>query len=57
MGTGKSDHVRWKSKITPEKAKEMLKKEGMDISLKQAKNILDLLSILAILEVNEYLKK
>lgn len=56
MDTGIADSGL-RSKITPEKAKEILKKGGMEVSLKQAKNILDLLSILAKLEVKEYLKK
>ena len=44
-------------RMKPEKAVEMLKKKGMDVTVEQAKNILDLLYILAKLEVEQYLKR
>ncbi|WP_170227797.1 hypothetical protein [Mucilaginibacter frigoritolerans] len=46
-----------KSKITPEKAVEILKSGGMIVTIEEAKNILYLLTILAKLEVKLYLKK
>jgi hypothetical protein len=45
------------ARITPEKLMEMLKKKGVKISIDQAKEILDLLYILAILEVEQVLKR
>lgn len=43
--------------MTPEKLMEMLKKKGVKMSINQAKEILDLLYILAILEVEQVLKR
>ncbi len=44
-------------KITPEKAVEMLKKGGFDVTLEQAKLILEFLYKLADISVAQYLKK
>jgi hypothetical protein len=44
-------------RITPEKLMEMLKKKGVKMSINQAKEILDLLYILAILEVEQVLRR
>jgi len=44
-------------RITPEKLMEMLKKKDVKMSINQAKEILDLLYILAILEVEQVLKR
>ena len=44
-------------KITPEKAAEILKKGGMDVTLEQAKLILQFLYKLADISVAQYLKK
>jgi hypothetical protein len=46
-----------KDEITPEKALEILKKNGMHVTIEEAKNILELLTVLAKLEVKYYLKK
>jgi hypothetical protein len=46
-----------KKNITPERAVEILRKSGMIVSIKEAKEILDLLTILAKLEVQKHLKK
>jgi len=43
--------------MTPEKLMEMLKKQGVKMSINQAKEILDLLYILAILEVEQVLRR
>ena len=43
--------------MTPEKLMETLKKKGVKMSINQAKEILDLLYILAILEVEQVLKR
>lgn len=48
---------RVKGKITPEKALEMLKKEGLDITLEQAGTILEFLRKLANIAVSKYLRK
>lgn len=45
------------ARITPEKLMEMLKKKGVKMSINQAKEILDLLYVLAILEVEQVLKR
>jgi hypothetical protein len=44
-------------RIKPEKAVEILKQKGFNVTIDQAKNILDLLYILAKLEVEQYLKR
>jgi len=44
-------------KITPERVVEMLKKAGKIVTVEQAKKVLELLTILAKLEVKQYLKK
>jgi len=44
-------------KITPEKAAEILKKGGMDVTLEQAKLILEFLYKLADISVAQYLEK
>ena len=44
-------------RMTPEKLMEMLKKKGVKMSINQAKEVLDLLYILAILEVEQVLKR
>jgi hypothetical protein len=45
-----------KKKISPEKAVTMLRKKGLYVTPSEAKNILELLYILAKLEVDQYLK-
>ncbi len=44
-------------KITPEKAAEILRKGGMDITLEQAKLMLEFLYKLADITVAQYLEK
>lgn len=44
------------SKITPEKAQKMLKEEGMDVTLDEAKEILHFLRKLANIAVLKYLE-
>jgi hypothetical protein len=44
-------------KITPEKAQKMLKEEGMDVTLEEAKEILYFLRKLANIAVLKYLEK
>lgn len=44
-------------RIPPEKLIEMVKKKGVELSVSQAKEVLDLLYILAILEVEQMLKR
>ncbi|WP_199748372.1 hypothetical protein [Pedobacter sp. KBW01] len=44
-------------RIPPEKLIEMLKKNGVKLSVNQAKEVLDLLYILAILEIEQVLKE
>ena len=46
-----------KRTITPEEAVEILRKSGLEVSIQDAKNILELLYILAKLEVDHYLKR
>lgn len=46
-----------KRKITPEKALAMLRAEGLDVTLEQAKNILEFLRKLANITVSKYLRK
>lgn len=45
------------AKITPEKAQKMLKEEGMDVTLEEAKDILCFLRKLANMAVLKYLEK
>lgn len=49
--------INEKRRITPEKALEMLRSEGLDVTLEQAKNILDFLRKLANITVTKYLKE
>jgi len=44
-------------RITPEKALEMLRAEGLDVTLEQAKNVLEFLRKLANITVSKYLKR
>jgi hypothetical protein len=44
------------SKITPEKAAEILRKEGKEVSIEEAEKILDFLKNLAKIVVKYYLK-
>ncbi len=44
-------------KITPEKAIEILKKDGLEVSLEQAKLILEFLYQMADIVVEQHLKK
>lgn len=46
-----------KQKVTPEKAVEILRKEGKEVSIEEAKKILDFLKNLAKIVVKHYLKK
>ena len=57
MTTNMESQIYKKDEITPEKALEILKKNGMKVTMEEAKNILKLLTILAKLEVKQYLKK
>ena len=54
MGNEETDEKR---RITPEKALEMLRAEGLDLTLEQAKDILVFLRKLANSAVCKYLKK
>ncbi|MFH6936072.1 hypothetical protein [Flavobacterium sp. FlaQc-30] len=45
------------SKLTPEKAFQMLKSEGLDITIEQAEEILYFLRIIANIAVLKYLNK
>jgi hypothetical protein len=45
-----------KGKISPERAMKMLNSEGMDVTLDEAKAILDFLRKLANIAVSKYLK-
>ncbi|RUT67681.1 hypothetical protein D0817_25175 [Flavobacterium cupreum] len=51
-----NEEVNEKRRITPERAMEMLRSEGLDITLEQAKDILDFLRKLANITVTKYLK-
>lgn len=44
-------------KIAPEKAVEILKKSGLNVSVEQAKIILEMLNKLANIAVSQYLRK
>lgn len=46
-----------KKRITPEEAVQILRKSGLEVNIQEAKNILELLYILAKLEVDHYLKR
>ncbi|MGY4539950.1 hypothetical protein ACVW0P_004391 [Mucilaginibacter sp. UYNi724] len=46
-----------KKKITPEEAVQILKKSGLEVTVQEAKNILELLYILAKLEIDHNLKR
>jgi hypothetical protein len=46
-----------KGKITPEKALKMLNAEGLDLSLEQAKEVLEFLRKLANIAVSKYLRR
>jgi hypothetical protein len=46
-----------KRKTTPEEAVQILKNSGLEVTIQEAKNILELLYILAKLEVDDYLKR
>ncbi|WP_199561018.1 hypothetical protein [Mucilaginibacter hurinus] len=50
-------NIDTKRKITPEMAVKILAENGMQVTVDQAKNILELLYFLAKLEVDQYLKK
>jgi|GEM_PF-955479 len=45
------------SKLTPEKALQMLKSEGLDVTIEQAEEILYFLRIIANIAVLKYLNK
>lgn len=53
----RNDDVNERRRITPEKALEMLKTEGLDLTLEQARDILAFLRKLANSAVCKYLKK
>jgi hypothetical protein len=53
----RNDDENESRRITPEKALEMLKTEGLDLTLEQAKDILVFLRKLANSAVCKYLKK
>ncbi|KRB55486.1 hypothetical protein [Flavobacterium sp. Root186] len=46
-----------KEKISPEQAQKMLKKEGMNVTVEQAEEILYFLRKLANIQVQHYLEK
>lgn len=52
-----NEEINEKRRITPEKALEMLKAEGLDVTLEQAKSILEFLRKLANITVAKYLKR
>ncbi|WP_242917484.1 hypothetical protein [Pontibacter liquoris] len=47
---------REKDRISPEKAKEMLRREGVEVSLSEAKAVLEFLRLFAKIAVNQYLR-
>lgn len=53
----KNEEENERRRITPEKALEMLKTEGLDLTLEQAKDILVFLRKLANSAVCKYLRK
>lgn len=52
-----NEEVNEKRRITPERALEMLQADGLDVTLEQAKNILEFLRKLANITVSKYLKR
>lgn len=52
----RSDDDNGKEKMSPEQVLKMLKEEGMDVTLEQAKLILEFLRKLAGITVSNYLK-
>ena len=52
-----NEEINEKRRITPKKTLEMLRSEGLDVTLEQAKNILDFLRKLANITVTKYLKR
>lgn len=52
-----NEEINEKRRITTEKALEMLRSEGLDVTLEQAKDILDFLRKLANITVTKYLKR
>lgn len=46
-----------KEKITPEKAKNMLRQEGVELTLEQAKDVLEFMRKLANIAITKYLEK
>jgi hypothetical protein len=46
-----------KGKITPERALKMLNAEGVDLTLEQAEEVLELLKKLANIAVSKYLRR
>ncbi len=46
-----------KRNVTPEKAMEILKEKGVEISEKNAQELLDLMYLLAKLSVDQYIKE
>lgn len=46
-----------KRKITAEQAVKILREKGFEITVEEARNVLELLYILAKLEVDQYLKE
>jgi hypothetical protein len=62
MGSSKRGHLTNSTKyqkrgVTPEQAINILKENGIHVNEKQAKKILELLNILAKLEVSQYLNR
>ncbi|WP_187356517.1 hypothetical protein [Flavobacterium ajazii] len=51
------EHDDVETRITPEKAQKMLKEEGMEVTLQEAKDILYFLRKLANIAVIKYLEK
>jgi len=47
--------IREKNKVSPEKALEMLRKDGLEVSLEEAKLVLGFLKKLAKIVVSQYL--
>lgn len=52
-----SEKENERGKITPEKALEMLRAEGLNLTLEQARNVLGFLRKLANIAVSKYLRK
>jgi type II restriction/modification system DNA methylase subunit YeeA len=51
------DKEEYKGKITPQKALDMLKKEGMNVTLDEAEDILNFLQEMANIQVSKFLKE